>query len=135
MSLFFIVFLPFAGALLPGLMNAAGRSACAGITFSVTLVAFIGLLTNLPAVLAGEDHPSLEVAVIAEVFKGGGHIVIDYKKVPPPQPTEAPARPADRTTRELTPRQIRKIQRAMGWVPSRSDLDALVSGWHPHKTR
>lgn len=87
------------------------------------------------AVLAGEDHPSLEVAVIAEVFKGGGHIVIDYKKVPPPQPTEAPARPADRTTRELTPRQIRKIQRAMGWVPSRSDLDALVSGWHPHKTR
>ncbi len=54
MSLFFIVALPFLGALLPGLMNAAGRSACAGITFSVTLVAFIGLLTNLPAVLAGE---------------------------------------------------------------------------------
>jgi len=53
-SLFFIVALPFLGALLPGLMNAAGRSACAGITFSVTLVAFIGLLTNLPAVLAGE---------------------------------------------------------------------------------
>ena len=54
MSLFFIVALPFLGALLPGLMNAAGRSACAGITFSVTLVAFIGLLTNLPAVMAGQ---------------------------------------------------------------------------------
>ena len=54
MSLFIIVALPFLGALLPGLMNAAGRSACAGITFSVTLAAFIGLLTNLPAVLAGQ---------------------------------------------------------------------------------
>lgn len=54
MSLFFIVALPFFGALLPGLMNAAGRSACAGVTFTVTLAAFIGLLTNLPTVLAGE---------------------------------------------------------------------------------
>jgi multicomponent K+:H+ antiporter subunit A len=53
-SLFFIVALPFFGALLPGLMNAAGRSACAGVTFTVTLAAFIGLLTNLPTVLAGE---------------------------------------------------------------------------------
>ncbi len=54
MSLFIIVALPFLGALLPGLMNAAGRSACAGVTFSVSLVCFIGLLTNLPTVLAGE---------------------------------------------------------------------------------
>ncbi len=54
MSLFFIVALPFFGALLPGLMNSAGRSACAGVTFTVSLAAFIGLLTNLPAVLAGE---------------------------------------------------------------------------------
>ncbi|MFP7569975.1 monovalent cation/H+ antiporter subunit A [Marivita sp. S2033] len=54
MSLFFIVALPFIGALLPGLMNAAGRSACAGVTFTVSLAAFVGLLTNLPAVLAGE---------------------------------------------------------------------------------
>ncbi|MEM9708992.1 MAG: monovalent cation/H+ antiporter subunit A [Pseudomonadota bacterium] len=54
MSLFFIVALPFLGALLPGIMNAAGRAACAGVTFMVTLAAFIGLLTNLPAVLAGE---------------------------------------------------------------------------------
>jgi multicomponent K+:H+ antiporter subunit A len=53
-SLFFIVALPFFGALLPGLMNTAGRSACAGVTFTVTLVAFIGLLTNLPPILAGE---------------------------------------------------------------------------------
>ena len=54
MSLFFIVALPFFGALLPGLMNAAGRSACAGVTFTVSLIAFFGLLTNLPSVLAGE---------------------------------------------------------------------------------
>ncbi len=54
MSLFLIVALPFFGALLPGLMNAAGRSACAGVTFTVSLAAFFGLLTNLPAILAGE---------------------------------------------------------------------------------
>ena len=54
MSLFLIVALPFLGALLPGLMNNAGRQACAGVTFTVTLAAFIGLLTNLPSVLAGE---------------------------------------------------------------------------------
>lgn len=54
MSLFLVVALPFLGALLPGLMNSAGRQACAGITFVVTLMAFVGLLTNLPAVLAGE---------------------------------------------------------------------------------
>ncbi|OWU83101.1 monovalent cation/H+ antiporter subunit A [Oceanicola sp. 22II-s10i] len=53
MSLFLIVALPFLGALLPGVMNSAGRSACAGVTFTVTLAAFVGLLTNLPAVLAG----------------------------------------------------------------------------------
>ncbi|MCV6593992.1 MAG: monovalent cation/H+ antiporter subunit A [Silicimonas sp.] len=54
MSLFLIVALPFFGALLPGLMNSAGRAACGGLTFMVTLAAFIGLLTNLPSVLAGE---------------------------------------------------------------------------------
>ncbi|UWR32253.1 monovalent cation/H+ antiporter subunit A [Sulfitobacter sp. W027] len=54
MSLFLIVALPFLGALLPGLMNSAGRQACAGVTFMVTLVALVGLLTHLPAVLAGE---------------------------------------------------------------------------------
>ncbi|MEM9967484.1 MAG: monovalent cation/H+ antiporter subunit A [Pseudomonadota bacterium] len=54
MSLFLIVALPFLGALLPGLMNQAGRQACAGVTFMITLAAFIGLLTNLPAVVAGE---------------------------------------------------------------------------------
>jgi len=53
-SLFLIVALPFFGALLPGLMNSAGRAACAGVTFTVTLAAFIGLLTNLPAVMAGD---------------------------------------------------------------------------------
>ncbi|WP_375175087.1 monovalent cation/H+ antiporter subunit A [Pseudooceanicola sp.] len=53
MSLFLIVALPFLGALLPGVMNPAGRSACAGVTFTITLAAFVGLLTNLPAVMAG----------------------------------------------------------------------------------
>ena len=54
MSLFLIVALPFLGALLPGLMNSAGRQAVGGVTFTVTLAAFIGLLTNLPAVWSGE---------------------------------------------------------------------------------
>ena len=54
MSLFFVVALPFFGALLPGIMNSAERAACAGVTFTVTLAAFLGLLTNLPAVLAGD---------------------------------------------------------------------------------
>ncbi len=54
MSLFLVVALPFLGALLPGLMNQAGRQACAGVTFTVTLAALIGLLTNAPAVLSGE---------------------------------------------------------------------------------
>ena len=54
MSLFLVVALPFLGAMLPGLMNSAGRKACAGVTFTVSLLALIGLLTNLPAVLAGE---------------------------------------------------------------------------------
>ncbi|ASM74946.1 MULTISPECIES: monovalent cation/H+ antiporter subunit A [Roseobacteraceae] len=54
MSLFFIVALPFLGALLPGVMNATGRSSTAGVTFTVSLAAFVGLLTNLPAILAGD---------------------------------------------------------------------------------
>ncbi len=54
MSLFLIVALPFLGALLPGLMIRAGRSACASTTLFITLLAFIGLMTHLPAVMAGE---------------------------------------------------------------------------------
>ncbi|MEM9433159.1 MAG: monovalent cation/H+ antiporter subunit A [Pseudomonadota bacterium] len=54
MSLFFIVALPFFGALFPGVMNSAGRAACAGVTFTVTLAAFFGLLTNLPQILADD---------------------------------------------------------------------------------
>ncbi|MEO1556813.1 MAG: monovalent cation/H+ antiporter subunit A [Pseudomonadota bacterium] len=54
MSLFILVALPFLGALLPGLMYSAGRAACAGVTFMATFVAFVGLLTNLPPILAGE---------------------------------------------------------------------------------
>ncbi len=54
MSLFLVVALPFLGALLPGLLNGAGRKVCAGTTFAVTLTALIGLLSNLPALLNGE---------------------------------------------------------------------------------
>ncbi|WP_342077685.1 monovalent cation/H+ antiporter subunit A [Yoonia sp. SS1-5] len=54
MSLFLIVALPFLGALLPGLMISAGRQACAGVTFMVTLAALVGLLSHAPAVWAGE---------------------------------------------------------------------------------
>ena len=54
MSLFLIVALPFLGALLPGLMNQAGRQACGSVTFMVTFTALVGLLTNLPAVLQGD---------------------------------------------------------------------------------
>ena len=54
MSPFLIVALPFLGALLPGLMNSAGRQAVGGVTFTVSLVAFVGLMTNLPAVMDGQ---------------------------------------------------------------------------------
>ena len=54
MSLFLIVALPFLGALLPGLMIRAGRQACGLVTFLVTLTAFLGLMTHLPTVMAGE---------------------------------------------------------------------------------
>ena len=54
MSLFLIVLLPFLGALLPGLFIKAGRQACFTATITVTALAFIGLMTHLPAVLRGE---------------------------------------------------------------------------------
>lgn len=54
MSLALIAALPFLGALLPGLMIRAGRDACALATGSVTLLALLGLMSHLPAVLAGE---------------------------------------------------------------------------------
>ena len=54
MSLALIAALPFLGALLPGLMIRAGRNACALATGSVTAFALLGLLSHLPAVLAGE---------------------------------------------------------------------------------
>lgn len=61
MSLFLIVALPFVGALLPGLMIRAGRPVCTMATFSVTLLALVGLLSNLPALLAG-DVPQARIA-------------------------------------------------------------------------
>jgi multicomponent K+:H+ antiporter subunit A len=54
MTLAWIVLLPFVGALLPGLLIRAGRDACALATGSVTLLALILLLTQAPAVFAGE---------------------------------------------------------------------------------
>lgn len=54
MSLALIAALPFLGALLPGLMIRAGRTACAMATGSATALALIGLLLHAPAVLRGE---------------------------------------------------------------------------------
>ncbi|MEX2408512.1 MAG: hydrogen gas-evolving membrane-bound hydrogenase subunit E, partial [Rhodovibrionaceae bacterium] len=54
MSVALIVALPFLGALLPGLMIRAGRNACAATTGAVTLLAFILLLIEAPAVMSGE---------------------------------------------------------------------------------
>ncbi|CUH40220.1 Multiple resistance and pH homeostasis protein A [Jannaschia seosinensis] len=52
--LFFIALLPFIGALLPGLMIRAGRTACASFTAVPTALALVMLLTLAPAVLRGE---------------------------------------------------------------------------------
>ncbi len=54
MSLALIAALPFLGALLPGLMLRAGRNACATATGAITALALVGLMSHLPAVLAGE---------------------------------------------------------------------------------
>jgi multicomponent K+:H+ antiporter subunit A len=54
MSLALIVILPFLGAILPALMIRAGRNACATSTFTVTLLAFLLLMTHAPAVFRGE---------------------------------------------------------------------------------
>jgi len=54
MSLALIVILPFLGAILPALMIRAGRNACATSTLTVTLLAFLLLMTHAPAVFRGE---------------------------------------------------------------------------------
>ena len=54
MSLILVVATPFLGAMFPGLMHPAGRGASAWVAFTVTLLALVGLMTNLPAVLAGD---------------------------------------------------------------------------------
>jgi len=54
MTLAWIVLLPFIGALLPGLLIRAGRDACALATGAVTLLSLTLLLTQAPAVFAGE---------------------------------------------------------------------------------
>ncbi|MFQ1702179.1 monovalent cation/H+ antiporter subunit A [Loktanella agnita] len=52
--LFVIAILPFIGALLPGVMIRAGRTACASFTAIPTALALIMLLTLAPRVLSGE---------------------------------------------------------------------------------
>ncbi|PCJ05337.1 MAG: monovalent cation/H+ antiporter subunit A [Rhodobacteraceae bacterium] len=54
MSLFLIAALPFLGALFPALLIRAGRNAAAASAGFTTLLAFVGLLLNAPAVLRGE---------------------------------------------------------------------------------
>jgi multicomponent K+:H+ antiporter subunit A len=53
MSLALIAALPFLGALLPGLMIRAGRTACATATGAVTALALVLLALQAPTVLAG----------------------------------------------------------------------------------
>jgi multicomponent K+:H+ antiporter subunit A len=54
MSLVLIVLLPFIGALFPALMIRSGRSVCATSTLAFTLLAFLLLLSHVPAVFRGE---------------------------------------------------------------------------------
>lgn len=46
--------MPFLGALLPGVLYPAGRRTCALGTLAVSVIALIGLASNLPALLNGE---------------------------------------------------------------------------------
>lgn len=55
MSLALIVILPFIGAPLAALMIRAGRNACAGTAFAVSLLAFVLLLSHAPQVFEGEN--------------------------------------------------------------------------------
>ncbi|MEM9787917.1 MAG: proton-conducting transporter membrane subunit, partial [Pseudomonadota bacterium] len=52
--LFIIALLPFVGALVPGLMIRAGRTACAAFTAVPTTLALVMLLILAPAVMRGE---------------------------------------------------------------------------------
>ncbi|MCK0510644.1 monovalent cation/H+ antiporter subunit A [Aromatoleum buckelii] len=54
MSLALIVMLPFVGAVLPALLGRAGSTASALAAFSVSLVAFVLLLSHAPAVFDGD---------------------------------------------------------------------------------
>ena len=52
--LFVIALLPFLGALVPGIMIRAGRTACASFTAAPTALALVMLLILAPAVMRGE---------------------------------------------------------------------------------
>lgn len=54
MSLILLAALPFLGAVFPALLIRAGRDASSGAAGMVTLIAFVGLVTNAPAVMRGE---------------------------------------------------------------------------------
>jgi len=54
LSLILLAALPFLGAVFPALLIRAGRDASSGAAGMVTLIAFVGLMTNAPAVMRGE---------------------------------------------------------------------------------
>ena len=54
MSPALIALLPFIGALLPGLLIRSGRSVAATACGTTTLIALIGLVLHIPAILRGE---------------------------------------------------------------------------------
>ncbi|MQY42996.1 monovalent cation/H+ antiporter subunit A [Epibacterium sp. SM1969] len=54
MSLFLIAALPFLGAVFPALLIRAGRNSAASAAGLTTLLAFVGLMLHLPAILRGE---------------------------------------------------------------------------------
>ncbi|MBE1284969.1 MAG: monovalent cation/H+ antiporter subunit A [Rhodobacteraceae bacterium] len=61
MSLFLIAALPFIGAVFPALLIRAGRNAASFSAGLTTLLAFVGLMINAPAVLRGETiHARLD---------------------------------------------------------------------------
>lgn len=55
MSPALIALLPFIGALLPGLLVRSGRSVAATASGTTTLIALLGLLLHIPAVMRGEE--------------------------------------------------------------------------------
>ena len=79
MSLFLVVALPFLGALLPGLMYAAGRSATAGVTFTVTWrVTGVERQGNQLKAVVGSDYGAMaQERVVDQVVVNHGTLPLD----------------------------------------------------------